>query len=52
MQDVDKVHVSWSLPSFLQHYRTQPLGLLGFLVGHEGPGSMVDLLRRRYGNEQ
>ncbi|XP_029683949.1 nardilysin b [Takifugu rubripes] len=47
---VRKVHgltISWALPPQAQHYRVKPLHYISWLIGHEGSGSVLSLLRRR-----
>lgn len=39
--------LSFSLPPTQQYYSSQPLSLLGFLVGHEGEGSLLSLLKAK-----
>lgn len=38
---------TFPVPSLKPHYRTKPGGYLARLVGHEGPGSLHDVLSRR-----
>ena len=47
VKDVDRLCLTWSLPSFLARYREKPLNVLSYLIGHEGPGSIIHSLRRR-----
>ncbi|KAM9762685.1 LOW QUALITY PROTEIN: nardilysin b [Menidia menidia] len=47
---VRKVHaltISWAVPPQGRHYRVKPLHYLSWLIGHEGAGSILALLRRR-----
>uniref|UniRef100_H3CJ00 Nardilysin b (N-arginine dibasic convertase) n=1 Tax=Tetraodon nigroviridis TaxID=99883 RepID=H3CJ00_TETNG len=48
---VRKVHaltISWALPPQAQHYsRVKPLHSISWLIGHEGSGSVLSVLRRR-----
>ncbi|XP_078074685.1 nardilysin-like [Mustelus asterias] len=47
---VKKVHslnITWSLPPQKQHYRIKPLHYISWLIGHEGKGSVLSLLRTR-----
>ena len=41
------VSLSFPVPPLKQHYRLKPLQYVAHLVGHEGPGSLVSLLRTR-----
>ncbi|XP_006005060.1 nardilysin [Latimeria chalumnae] len=48
---VTKLHsldISWALPPQKQHYRAKPLHYLTWLVGHEGKGSILSLLRKKF----
>ncbi|XP_037553696.1 nardilysin b [Nematolebias whitei] len=47
---VRKVHsltISWALPPQAKHYRVKPLHFISWLVGHEGTGSILSLLRKK-----
>ncbi|XP_077390047.1 nardilysin b isoform X2 [Festucalex cinctus] len=47
---VRKVHaltISWALPPQGKHYRVKPLHYISWLIGHEGSGSILSLLRRK-----
>ncbi|GIT02839.1 MAG: hypothetical protein CM1200mP28_00980 [Deltaproteobacteria bacterium] len=37
----------FALPKTLHYYKSQPLGMLGFLLGHEGKGSLLSLLKEK-----
>ena len=41
------VSFAFPMPSTLGHYRTKPVRLIGDLLGHEGPGSLLALLKER-----
>ena len=41
------ITTSWFLPPFRQEYRRHPCRLLANLIGHEGPGSLLALLKKR-----
>ncbi|KAK2144641.1 hypothetical protein LSH36_740g00013 [Paralvinella palmiformis] len=43
----NKLIISWSLPTLVNEYQSKPLSYLGFLVGHEGKGSIMSYLRKR-----
>ena len=36
--------LEWPVPDIKPHYKSKPLGYLAFLVGHEGAGSLHELL--------
>uniref|UniRef100_A0A8C6UNY0 Nardilysin a (N-arginine dibasic convertase) n=1 Tax=Neogobius melanostomus TaxID=47308 RepID=A0A8C6UNY0_9GOBI len=47
---VRKVHalnITWALPPQEQHYRVKPLHYISWLIGHEGTGSILSVLRKR-----
>ncbi|XP_061700312.1 nardilysin-like isoform X3 [Syngnathoides biaculeatus] len=47
---VRKVHalnITWALPPQEKHYRVKPLHYISWLIGHEGPGSILSVLRRK-----
>ncbi|XP_069000020.1 nardilysin-like isoform X1 [Embiotoca jacksoni] len=47
---VRKVHaltISWAVPPQGKQYRVKPLHYISWLIGHEGAGSILSLLRRR-----
>ncbi|XP_057696345.1 nardilysin [Corythoichthys intestinalis] len=47
---VGKVHaltISWALPPQGKHYRVKPLHYISWLIGHEGSGSILSVLRRK-----
>ncbi|XP_037550907.1 nardilysin [Nematolebias whitei] len=47
---VGKVHalnITWALPPQEKHYRVKPLHYISWLVGHEGKGSILSVLRKK-----
>ncbi|KAL7867154.1 hypothetical protein AOLI_G00149680 [Acnodon oligacanthus] len=47
---VRKIHaltISWALPPQGKHYRVKPLHYISWLIGHEGAGSILSMLRKR-----
>ena len=42
-----RVELSWALPAVMGEYRSKPLHYLAHLLGHEGKGSLMSLLRRK-----
>ncbi|KAF3690508.1 Nardilysin [Channa argus] len=47
---VRKVHalsISWAVPPQGKHYRVKPLHYMSWLIGHEGTGSILSLLRKK-----
>ncbi|XP_065697796.2 nardilysin [Patagioenas fasciata] len=48
---IRKIHslsISWALPPQEQHYRVKPLHYISWLVGHEGKGSVLSFLRKKF----
>uniref|UniRef100_A0A8B9M8A0 Nardilysin convertase n=1 Tax=Accipiter nisus TaxID=211598 RepID=A0A8B9M8A0_9AVES len=46
-----KVHslsITWALPPQEQYYRVKPLHYISWLVGHEGKGSVLSFLRKKF----
>ncbi|MCH8882347.1 MAG: insulinase family protein [SAR324 cluster bacterium] len=43
--DQRSMSVSFPLPPTYRHYKSKPLQLLSFLLGHEGEGSLLSLLK-------
>lgn len=41
------LNVTWILPSLLHEYKAKPTNYLGWLVGHEGYGSILSYLKKR-----
>ncbi len=48
IKEVRTLELEFALPGFLQHYESKPLGLLGSLIGHEGKGSLLSLLKKEH----
>ncbi len=47
IKDTRSLTLMFALPKTLHYYKSQPLGMLGFLLGHEGKGSLLSLLKRK-----
>ena len=47
VKDTRSVGFTFPIPPLKPHYRTKPANHLAGLVGHEGPGSLHDVLSRR-----
>ncbi|XP_035698812.1 nardilysin-like [Branchiostoma floridae] len=47
VKSVNQLEITWSLPCQMRHYRVKPLHYLGWLLGHEGKGSVFNLLKKR-----
>lgn len=48
VKKVNRVMLTWCLPSEQPHYRSKPLSYLGWLLGHEGKGSIAAYLSKRH----
>ncbi|HIL88329.1 MAG TPA: hypothetical protein EYM25_06425 [Deltaproteobacteria bacterium] len=46
VKDTRSLTLVFPLPSVLRYYKSKPLSLLGFLIGHEGKGSLLSLLKQ------
>ncbi|XP_019634361.1 PREDICTED: nardilysin-like [Branchiostoma belcheri] len=46
VKSVNQLEITWSLPCQMKHYRVKPLHYLGWLLGHEGKGSVFNLLKK------
>ena len=47
IKDIRQLRLIFPIPSQQEHYRTKPLHYVASLLGHEGPGSLLDVLKRR-----
>jgi insulysin len=45
--DTHSLTIKWPIQSVQENYRSGPLQYLGYLLGNEGPGSVVSVLRKR-----
>ncbi len=45
LKDIHQLRLSFPLPAVDQHYRNKPLQYLGWILGHEGEGSLLALLK-------
>ncbi|SFN23991.1 insulinase family protein [Marinobacter pelagius] len=46
IKDVRSLTLSFPIPSQQKNYRTKPASYIANLLGHEGPGSLFDVLKR------
>uniref|UniRef100_A0A8C6PDL3 Nardilysin a (N-arginine dibasic convertase) n=1 Tax=Nothobranchius furzeri TaxID=105023 RepID=A0A8C6PDL3_NOTFU len=44
---VQALNITWALPPQEKHYRVKPLHYISWLVGHEGTGSILSVLRKK-----
>ena len=47
LEDTKSLGISFPVPPLDPHYHSKPTSYLGHLIGHEGPGSLYDLLHSR-----
>ncbi|XP_074609078.1 nardilysin-like isoform X1 [Acropora palmata] len=47
VKDVNQLEVTWVLPPQQQNYRVKPMHYVSWLMGHEGPGSILSFLIKR-----
>ncbi|XP_061158123.1 nardilysin-like isoform X2 [Syngnathus typhle] len=47
VRKVHSLNITWALPPQEKHYRVKPLHYISWLIGHEGPGSILSMLRRK-----
>ncbi|XP_073259534.1 nardilysin-like [Porites lutea] len=47
VKDVHQLEITWVLPPQQEHYRIKPMHYVSWLMGHEGPGSILSLLIKR-----
>jgi len=47
IKNIQEIHVTWFLPPLVDKYKTKPLDYISWLLGHEGQGSLISLLKKR-----
>eukprot|EP00898_Chlorokybus_atmophyticus_P001398 jgi/Chlat1/2259/Chrsp17S08725 len=47
VKDQHALHLNWALPSMFEAYQKKPEDYIAHLVGHEGKGSLLSLLKAR-----
>ncbi|KAJ8039795.1 Nardilysin [Holothuria leucospilota] len=47
VKNYHQIEVTWAFPPLAKYYKSKPLQYLGWLVGHEGNGSLLALLKKR-----
>ncbi|MGH1484604.1 MAG: insulinase family protein [Cellvibrionaceae bacterium] len=45
IQELRQMTLSFELPSIREYYKEKPLGFIGHIIGHEGQGSLLSLLK-------
>ncbi|XP_053103631.1 nardilysin-like isoform X2 [Hemicordylus capensis] len=48
VKEIHSLSISWALPPQDNHYRVKPLQYISWLIGHEGRGSVLSLLRKQF----
>uniref|UniRef100_A0A7M4E8X1 Nardilysin-like n=1 Tax=Crocodylus porosus TaxID=8502 RepID=A0A7M4E8X1_CROPO len=48
VRKVHSLNIAWGLPPQQRHYRVKPLHYISWLVGHEGKGSILSFLRKKF----
>ncbi|XP_022187106.2 nardilysin [Nilaparvata lugens] len=46
IKDVNKIDIFWAFPPVLHLYRSKPMQYIGYILGHEGKGSLISQLRK------
>jgi secreted Zn-dependent insulinase-like peptidase len=46
IQELRQMSISFELPSIQRFYKEKPLGFIGHILGHEGKGSLLSLLKK------
>jgi len=47
VKDLRQLKLLWPMPPLMQHYRSKPADIIAHLIGHEGAGSILSLLKSR-----
>jgi insulysin len=47
VKDLRILQLIWPLPEELTHFKKKPIHYLSHLLGHEGPGSVLSLLKKK-----
>ncbi|KGL77582.1 Nardilysin, partial [Tinamus guttatus] len=48
VRNIHLLHITWALPPQERNYRVKPLHYISWLVGHEGKGSILYFLRKKF----
>uniref|UniRef100_A0A8B9PED5 Nardilysin n=1 Tax=Apteryx owenii TaxID=8824 RepID=A0A8B9PED5_APTOW len=48
VRNIHLLHITWALPPQERNYRVKPLHYISWLVGHEGKGSILFFLRKKF----
>lgn len=47
VRDLRRVELAWPTHSLMDEYRKKPAGYVSHIIGHEGPGSLLSLLKAK-----
>ena len=47
VRDTNEIHLTWALPSLLDRFQSKAEDYASHLIGHEGPGSLTALVKKR-----
>ncbi|XP_063217642.1 nardilysin-like [Bacillus rossius redtenbacheri] len=47
VKDINKLYITWALPSFVHMYRSKPHQVISSALGYEGKGSLISYLRKK-----
>uniref|UniRef100_A0A803T5H3 Nardilysin convertase n=1 Tax=Anolis carolinensis TaxID=28377 RepID=A0A803T5H3_ANOCA len=48
VKEIHSLSISWALPTQEKNYRVKPLFYISWLMGHEGKGSVLSVLRKKF----
>uniref|UniRef100_A0A8C6XAM1 Nardilysin n=1 Tax=Naja naja TaxID=35670 RepID=A0A8C6XAM1_NAJNA len=48
VKEIHSLNISWALPPQEKNYKVKPLHYISWLIGHEGSGSVLSLLRKKF----
>ncbi|XP_039184813.1 nardilysin-like [Crotalus tigris] len=48
VKEIHSLNISWALPTQEKNYKVKPLHYISWLIGHEGSGSVLSILRKKF----
>ncbi|XP_034278073.1 nardilysin-like [Pantherophis guttatus] len=48
VKEIHSLNMSWALPPQEKNYKVKPLHYISWLIGHEGSGSVLSILRKKF----
>ncbi|XP_026544517.1 nardilysin-like [Notechis scutatus] len=48
VKEIHSLNLSWALPPQEKNYKVKPLHYISWLIGHEGSGSVLSILRKKF----